>query len=111
MERNAKRLSDVSVPAPGPFAMPEAGSVFGLDDRRDRQVIAGALRALLRERCEALAEALAFAMRAADPGCRAATRRAAHHGSGAPHAAVTSPPSLHSPNGRRGAMIAGRRRS
>nr|WP_310641851.1 hypothetical protein [Burkholderia cenocepacia] len=56
------RSSDASVLAAGPFAMPDAGSALGLDDPRDRQVIADALRALLRER----SEALAFAMRIAD---------------------------------------------
>ncbi|WP_244135919.1 hypothetical protein [Burkholderia sp. BCC0506] len=45
-----------------PFAMPDAGPVLGLGDPRDRQVIADALRALLRER----SDALAFAMRIAD---------------------------------------------
>ncbi|MCA8100320.1 hypothetical protein [Burkholderia contaminans] len=62
MERNTMRVPDVAVRAAGPFAMPDAGSVLGLDDPRDRQVIADALRALLRER----SEALAFAMRMAD---------------------------------------------
>ncbi|MCA8232961.1 hypothetical protein [Burkholderia cenocepacia] len=62
MERNTMRVPDVAVRAAGPFAMPAAGSVLGLDDPRDRQVIADALRALLRER----SEALALAMRMAD---------------------------------------------
>ncbi|RQU52384.1 hypothetical protein DF147_01980 [Burkholderia cenocepacia] len=62
MERNTMRAADVAVRVAGPFAMPDAGSVLGLDDPRDRQVIADALRALLRER----SEALAFAMRMAD---------------------------------------------
>ncbi|CAN0644518.1 hypothetical protein [Burkholderia cepacia] len=62
MERNTMRMPDVAVLAAGPFAMPDGGSVLGLDDPRDRQVIADALRALLRER----SEALAFAMRMAD---------------------------------------------
>lgn len=61
MERNTMRAADVSVRVAGPFAMPDAGSVLDLDDPRDRQVIADALRAL-RER----SEALAFAMRMAD---------------------------------------------
>ena len=62
MERNTMRVPDVAVLAAGPFVMPDDGSVLGPDDPRDRQVIADALRALLRER----AEALAFAMRMAD---------------------------------------------
>lgn len=62
MERNTMRVPDVAVRAAGPFAMPAAGSVLGLDEPRDRQVIADALRALLRER----SEALALAMRMAD---------------------------------------------
>ena len=61
MERNTMRVPDVAVLAAGPFVMPDDGSVL-VDDPRDRQVIADALRALLRER----AEALAFAMRMAD---------------------------------------------
>ncbi|MCA8064169.1 hypothetical protein [Burkholderia sp. AU38729] len=62
MERNTMRVPKVAVLAAGPFAMPDDGSVLGLADPRDRQVIADALRALLRER----AEALAFATRMAD---------------------------------------------
>ncbi|OXI15372.1 hypothetical protein [Burkholderia sp. AU15512] len=62
MERNTMRVPEVAVLAAGPFAMPDDGSVLGLADPRDRQVIADALRALLRER----AEALAFATRMAD---------------------------------------------
>ncbi|RQU17695.1 hypothetical protein [Burkholderia sp. A2] len=62
MERDTMRVPDASVRVAGPFAMPDAGSVLDLDDPRDRQVIADALRALLRER----SEALAFAMRMAD---------------------------------------------
>ncbi|WP_311767314.1 hypothetical protein [Burkholderia sp. Bp8992] len=41
---------------------PDVGSALGLGDPRDRRVVADALRALLRER----SEALAFAMRIAD---------------------------------------------
>ena len=62
MERDTMRVPDASVRVARPFAMPDAGSVLDLDDPRDRQVIADALRALLRER----SEALAFAMRMAD---------------------------------------------
>ncbi|WP_175821076.1 hypothetical protein [Burkholderia sp. BCC0419] len=59
MERDTMRVPDVSVPAAGPRAMPDAGSVLGLGDPRDRQVIADAL---LHER----SDALVFAMRMAD---------------------------------------------
>ncbi|UXU86061.1 hypothetical protein [Burkholderia sp. S-53] len=55
-----------SAVAAAPLAKPgveqDHGPVLGLGDPRDRRVIADALRALLRER----AEALAFAMRMAD---------------------------------------------
>ena len=66
MKRNPVPMSGVSALAAAPLAKPDVeqhyGPVLGLDDPRDRRVIADALRSLLRER----AEALAFAMRVAD---------------------------------------------
>ncbi|MCA8276147.1 hypothetical protein LGN17_27055 [Burkholderia sp. AU30280] len=56
------RVPDVFTPAQATHGEPHAGPVLGLGDPRDRRVIADALRALLRER----SEALAFAMRIAD---------------------------------------------
>ncbi|AWV05289.1 hypothetical protein DM992_34365 [Burkholderia sp. JP2-270] len=66
MKRNPVPMPGISALAAAPLAKPDVerhhGSVLGLDDPRDRRVIADALRALLRER----SEALAFAMRMAD---------------------------------------------
>ncbi|WGS47522.1 hypothetical protein LFL97_41050 (plasmid) [Burkholderia sp. JSH-S8] len=59
-------MPSTSTPAAAPLAKPDVGHdhgpVLGLGDPRDRRVVADALRALLRER----AEALAFAVRMAD---------------------------------------------
>nr|WP_175951856.1 hypothetical protein [Burkholderia sp. BCC0405] len=62
MERNTMCLPDVATSAQATHGEPHAGPVLRLGDPRDRRVIADALRALLRER----SEALAFAMRIAD---------------------------------------------
>ncbi|MDN7516071.1 hypothetical protein [Burkholderia sp. AU45251] len=55
-------VPNVSALEAGPLMTPDVGSALGLRDPRDRRVVADALRALLRER----SEALAFAMRVAD---------------------------------------------
>ncbi|VWB41982.1 hypothetical protein BME24068_01874 [Burkholderia metallica] len=66
MKRNPFCMSGSSAQAATPLAQPEIEParepVLGLGDPRDRRIVADALRALLRER----AEALAFAMRMAD---------------------------------------------
>ncbi|KWD83431.1 hypothetical protein [Burkholderia ubonensis] len=66
MKRNTVPVPGILMPAAAPLAQPDVeqdhGPVLGLGDPRDRRVIADALRALLRER----SEALAFAMRMAD---------------------------------------------
>lgn len=66
MKRNPVPMPGISALPVAPVAKPDVepghAPVLGLGDPRDRRVIADALRALLRER----AEALAFAMRMAD---------------------------------------------
>lgn len=66
MKRNPVPMPGISALAAAPLAKPDVehghAPVLGLGDPRDRRVIADALRALLRER----SEALAFAMRMAD---------------------------------------------
>ncbi|WP_419690583.1 hypothetical protein ACN22W_34885 [Burkholderia theae] len=66
MKRNPVPMPGISALAAALLAKPDVehgyAPVLGLGDPRDRRVIADALRALLRER----SEALAFAMRVAD---------------------------------------------
>ncbi|WP_208102017.1 hypothetical protein [Burkholderia sp. D-99] len=66
MKRNTVPVPRIVKAAAVPLATPDAGQdhgpILGLGDPRDRRVVADALRALLRER----AEALAFATRMAD---------------------------------------------
>ncbi|KVG62950.1 hypothetical protein WJ33_29115 [Burkholderia ubonensis] len=66
MKRNTFFVPGIVKAVAAPLAMPDVEQdhepVLDLGDSRDRRVIADALRALLRER----SEALAFAMRVAD---------------------------------------------
>ena len=66
MKRNTVPMRGISMLTASPLATPaveyDHGAALGLDDPRDRRIIADALRTLLRER----SEALAFAMRVAD---------------------------------------------
>ncbi|MEN2471736.1 hypothetical protein [Burkholderia sp. GS2Y] len=66
MKRNTVPMPGIATLAVAPLAKPDVeqdpGLALGLDNPRDRRIIADALRTLLRER----SEALAFALRLAD---------------------------------------------